>query len=481
MKHALTLTAIALTLIVLSTEQSLAQHVSFTRHTIDNQLNAAWDCNIADIDGDGDNDIAAVATQMPIVGGILVWYENDAAGNFTYHLISTTPENPLSIFVIDLDSDNDLDILTSCFTAGEFGWWENDGSQNFGYNQIIANMDNARGIHAVDLDLDGDNDIIIAVEGFNLIAWLENDGLENFTLHQISQTVIDPHFVHAADMDADGDIDILSAHCDGNQIALWDNNGSQTFNQINIINEFDKPWVVYPVNLDNDHDLDILTCARNDDRIGWAENTGELIFINHNIPVTPAIDGPRDICAADFDLDNDLDIACICCNSDVVAFWQNNRNRSFHFWGYYNCLQYPIRVQAGDLDGDTDIDLAIVYLDGDALEWWENTLISLPESKSAAEQNLTSAIQPSNSEFSAFPNPFNAVTTISFNLEYASVALVKVYNQRGELVVDLSQGEMSPGYHQIQWNAGNLSSGLYFIVFDIPGETPQVRKALLLN
>ncbi len=61
-----------------------------------------------------------------------------------------------------------------------------------------------------------------------------------------------------------------------------------------------------------------------------------------------------------------------------------------------------------------------------------------------------------------YPNPFNASTTISFQLPSESRVKLEVFNLLGEKVESLANGTMSAGKHSIIWNAGNYSSGIYF-------------------
>ena len=76
-----------------------------------------------------------------------------------------------------------------------------------------------------------------------------------------------------------------------------------------------------------------------------------------------------------------------------------------------------------------------------------------------AMDNLT----PSELElFPNYPNPFNPVTTIQYNLsEDAYVSLV-VYDLRGKEVARLVDGEQAAGYKTVTWDASDVGSGIYF-------------------
>ncbi|MDE3059336.1 MAG: T9SS type A sorting domain-containing protein, partial [Bacteroidota bacterium] len=69
-----------------------------------------------------------------------------------------------------------------------------------------------------------------------------------------------------------------------------------------------------------------------------------------------------------------------------------------------------------------------------------------------------------NNEFSFsqnYPNPFNPTTEIHFTLPMESHVQLVVYDMLGREVAQLVNEQMEAGYHSIQWNAGNMSSGIY--------------------
>ena len=63
----------------------------------------------------------------------------------------------------------------------------------------------------------------------------------------------------------------------------------------------------------------------------------------------------------------------------------------------------------------------------------------------------------------AYPNPFNPVTAISFDLPIDSEVYITVFNQQGRKVSILLQGNIKAGYHSIIWDANSLASGIYFL------------------
>jgi hypothetical protein len=63
----------------------------------------------------------------------------------------------------------------------------------------------------------------------------------------------------------------------------------------------------------------------------------------------------------------------------------------------------------------------------------------------------------------AYPNPFNPSTLIRFDLLDAGMVSLDIFDLTGKQVSSLINEYMIPGSHQISWNPGNLSSGVYIV------------------
>jgi hypothetical protein len=79
-----------------------------------------------------------------------------------------------------------------------------------------------------------------------------------------------------------------------------------------------------------------------------------------------------------------------------------------------------------------------------------------------------------------YPNPFNPSTTIRYGLPQKSTVTLTVYNTVGQQVHILVNGTQDAGYHEAQFDASELASGLYFYRITA-GNFVQTKKLLLVR
>jgi len=99
-----------------------------------------------------------------------------------------------------------------------------------------------------------------------------------------------------------------------------------------------------------------------------------------------------------------------------------------------------------------------------------SSTIDEPSSKLCSEFRL----------FPNYPNPFNSGTAIRFDLPIATDVEIRIYDLRGTLVQTIRKKHLTPGTHTVQWNAGNLSSGIYFYQVH-SDQAILTRKCLLIK
>ena len=80
-----------------------------------------------------------------------------------------------------------------------------------------------------------------------------------------------------------------------------------------------------------------------------------------------------------------------------------------------------------------------------------------------------------------FPNPFNPVTIIKYEIPKRTEVLLKIYNILGEEVKTLAKEEQMPGYYEVIWDGTDkmglkVSSGIFIYRMTINGEYIHSRK-----
>ena len=80
----------------------------------------------------------------------------------------------------------------------------------------------------------------------------------------------------------------------------------------------------------------------------------------------------------------------------------------------------------------------------------------------------------------AYPNPFNPSTAISYQLQAAGQVKLTVYDICGREIVTLVNEFKLAGIHQAIFEGNDLSSGVYFARL-ITGNSIEIEKILLLR
>ena len=79
-----------------------------------------------------------------------------------------------------------------------------------------------------------------------------------------------------------------------------------------------------------------------------------------------------------------------------------------------------------------------------------------------------------------YPNPFNPTTMIQYMLESNGTAKIQIFDVNGRLIETLVDGIIQAGTHDIQWNAGQQPSGVYFVKLT-HGNKIKTQKIMLLK
>jgi len=364
----------------------------------------------------------------------------------------------------DIDGDGDLDLafangggFTSEGPPQQLRLYINDGAGNFtdeGVARTGGLTGNIRDVQFGDVDGDGDLDFF-AFQDFNKIQFLYlNDGTGNFTNANAqipTDTLAVPHGA-LGDVDGDGDLDCALANGTttrfGNGVTqLWLNDGSGVFtdatatNMPNVI--VGEPMDVNLFDIDNDFDLDMLVGSRessfnpNDTKL--FRNDGNGVFTDITAGNWPGDGSCYSFDIADYDNDGDLDALGVNTGGGSrESVYQNDGTGSFTD---VSAVALPIAQNPSGDDNDSKF-FDFTY-DGN-FDLIVGTLFN-PVEKIWTGDGTT---------FTLFPNQITPNTNSTMDVEVADV------DCDGDIDIITGQGESGNFTNRIYINTGDAKDSL---------------------
>ncbi len=117
---------------------------------------------------------------------------------------------------------------------------------------------------------------------------------------------------------------------------------------------------------------------------------------------------------------------------------------------------------------------------GSSLSGNSDDFMTIKYSKISGIKTISSIIPQQFELFQNYPNPFNPVTNINYSLAVRTFTNIKIFDIRGIEVAELINEFQNPGVYSIDWNAGNLESGIYFYTLETEKFT-DTKKMILLK
>jgi len=102
-----------------------------------------------------------------------------------------------------------------------------------------------------------------------------------------------------------------------------------------------------------------------------------------------------------------------------------------------------------------------------------------PNPTPSKQASPTAEIPETYALFSAYPNPFNSRAVIKYALPEESQVVIEVFNISGQKIETLLDETKMAGYHEIVWDASNVSSGKYLYKITAGGFTESKMLTLL--
>ncbi len=226
----------------------------------------------------------------------------------------------------------------------------------------------------------------------------------------------------------------------------------------------------------------ILYCQESSLRTYNINSSGELVAEDYDI----VMDGRRII--ADINGDSISDLVCWNRLEEIVVVYYGGDSIGYGYDAYIDVTGMGSSdarwfiCGLGDINGDGEDEILVNDGDGTGDLGTTATVYGLP-----GDENKDNEINAVEYALTNYPNPFNPVTRIEFELKENMEVELAVYDLKGQLVKRLVKGEMSAGRHIMDWdgrngrNGQNVSSGIYLCSLRSGGRILAAKKMLLLQ
>jgi hypothetical protein len=177
---------------------------------------------------------------------------------------------------------------------------------------------------------------------------------------------------------------------------------------------------------------------------------------------------------------SDLYYTCFDTNSRSL-FGTVVQTREFSHWCFENgCYRRTFAKNIGEVDyscsgmqGGSHADLLGCIING--VLYGDTTFIT-------GIERISSEIPSSFNLYQNYPNPFNPTTKIKFAILNGVVGqtFLSVYDILGREVATLVNEKLSPGTYEVEWNAADYPSGVYFYKLQTE-DYSETKKLVLLK
>ncbi len=223
-----------------------------TDYHVDGSVNSVFG---ADLDGDGDNDLAVANLDRFNVGTTVSVLLNNGNGTFAPGVDYAVGDGPSSVFISDLDRDGDNDLAVANQNSGTVSVLLNNGDGTFVSGGDYGVGSGPESVFSADLDGDGDNDLAVANLSSGTVSVLLNNGNGIFAPKMDYDPGNSPNSVFIADLDGDGDNDIVTSATPNVSVLM--NNGDGTFAPRVDHRTGGRLLSVFSADLDGDGDNDL--------------------------------------------------------------------------------------------------------------------------------------------------------------------------------------------------------------------------------
>ncbi|MGB0775202.1 MAG: FG-GAP repeat domain-containing protein, partial [Akkermansiaceae bacterium] len=316
-------------------------------HTVSTSMNGPEAVISIEATGDSHNDLIISSRWNRNI----TLLSNDGSGNFSSSTLAANIDTAVSLASADLDGNNEPDIIGISDHGKELFWLSQSTAGTFSAKQSLASLPNTpQQVSSTDLNNDGAPDILVLSGG--IITLFENDGNAQFTPTARLGSAI-TSFVVA---DVTGGLpDIITASSTLGTSHLFTNDNIGGFsNPLLLSSALTGHNLLGVDDLDRDSKTDLLYQQHSTGNLTWLRGNGTGTFTLQPTSANAGNSIDRSICGilADFDGDQDTDLALASLAGHNLALHQGLASSPYEFWAYDQGIDPMIETPSVDTNNN---------------------------------------------------------------------------------------------------------------------------------
>lgn len=310
---------------------------------------------LADLDADGDLDIAASAQPPDAAMDELHVLLNQGGGSFAPSVAYGTGYFAQGVAAGDFDGDGKVDLAVANGNGGDVSLYVGSGDGSFAQAVSVPSDPYQNGIATADFNGDGKLDLAVTTsDGF---VALVNAGGGAFAAPVAVSLfeVQDPGRIAVADVNDDGKVDVVVTE-ENHRAHVARGNGDGTFSKLGEAFVGSKPSALGLAHLDGDSKLDLVVAAGGSTTVAPLLGNGDGTF--DSFATHPAVEKVLALSAGDFNNDKKVDFAVANLDEGSTVLL-GQPGGAFTPTGPLAVSQgqYRLPLEAADFDGDGNLDL----------------------------------------------------------------------------------------------------------------------------
>ena len=190
------------------------------------------------------------------------------------------------------------------------------------------------------------------------------------------------------------------------------------------------------------------------------------------------------VTARDFNNDGTEEIFIVFNEFKFILEFAGEPNKHNYDVIYYGIVKpenpfiYMDNVTVYDVFNRGQQEIIVSLLEGTQTNYFHRTYIYTNELPTDVKNELI--ISDDYFLYQNFPNPFNSITKIKFSIPKLDIVKIKIYDILGNEIRTLLNDSKTTGHYEIEFDANNLPSGIYFYRI-ISGSYSETKKMILLR